>query len=107
MEKKLCCNNEHIILLPLSPALIISLNALDVGWHCGTVQYRVVSSGGEGGSSCLPVSVVGRLPWGKHRNTKVQTQKNRVGWLKKTCRFLHSLSDYCLFVVPSPLPTPA
>ena len=82
MEKKLCCNNEHIILLPLSPALIISQNALDVGWHSGTVQYRVVSSGGEGGgSSCLPVSVVGRLPWGKHRNTKSKHRKQ--GWLTK------------------------
>ena len=51
MEKKLCCNNEHIILSPLSPALIISQNALDVGWHCGTLQCRVVSSGGGGGGA--------------------------------------------------------
>ena len=48
MEKKLCCNNEHIILLSLSPALIISQNAHDVGRHCDTLQYRVVSSGGRG-----------------------------------------------------------
>ena len=54
-EKKLCCNNEHIILLPLSPALILSQNAHDVGWHCGTLQCRVVSSGGgEGGRGAPP-----------------------------------------------------
>ena len=74
-EKKLCCNNEHIILLPLSPALIISLNALDVGWHCGTVQYRVVSSGGRGGLLLLTCVSSGAPAVGQTQEHKVQTQK--------------------------------
>ena len=75
----------------------------------GTVTLFSTESCLAGGGGLLLLTCVssGAPAVGQTQEHNVQTQKSRVGWLKKTCRFLHSLSDFCLFVVLSPLPTPA
>ena len=75
----------------------------------GTVTLFSTESCLAGGGGLLLLTCVssGAPAVGQTQEHNVQTQKSRVGWLKKTCRFLHSLSDYCLFVVLSPLLTSA